>query len=151
MVCLGKNWSNSEGSSAGLRIREWYGTSAVTPEQIIAKLRQVDVLVERGATAVEACRQVGIAEQTLYRWRKEYGGLKVDQARRMKDLERENVRLKKLMAGVALDKAILQEASSVLSPSRRREAIQQVRRVLPCPSGGPARCSASTARPSVIR
>jgi transposase-like protein len=67
----------------------------------------------RRATAVEACRQVGIAEQTLYRWRKEYGGLKVDQARRMKDLERENVRLKKLMADLALDKAILQEASKL--------------------------------------
>jgi transposase-like protein len=67
----------------------------------------VDVLVGRGSTAVEACRQIGIAEQTLYRWRKEYGGLKVDQARRMKDLERENVRLKKLVADLALDKAIL--------------------------------------------
>lgn len=89
------------------------GCQRFTPEQLIAKLRQVDVLVERGATAVEACRQVGIAEQTLYRWRKEYGGLKVDQARRMKDLERENVRLKKLMADLALDKAILQEASKL--------------------------------------
>ncbi|MEH3123701.1 MAG: IS3 family transposase [Sphingomonas phyllosphaerae] len=109
------------------------GRQRFTPEQIIAKLREVDVLVGRGLTAVEACRQIGIAEQTLYRWRKEYGGLKVDQARRMKDLERENARLKKLVADLALDKAILQEASKpkFLSPSRRREAIEQVRRVLP--------------------
>ena len=67
-----------------------------------------------GSTAVEACRQIGIAEQTLYRWGKEYGGLKVDQARRMKDLERENVRLNKLVADLALDKAILQEASKLI-------------------------------------
>jgi len=79
----------------------------------MAKLREVDVLVGRGSTAVEACRQIGIAEQTLYRWRKEYGGLKVDQARRMKDPERENARLKKLVADLALDKAILQEASKL--------------------------------------
>jgi len=71
------------------------GRQRFTPEQIIAKLREADVLVGRGSTAVEACRQIGISEQTLYRWRKEYGGLKVDQARRMKDLERENARLKR--------------------------------------------------------
>lgn len=89
------------------------GRQRFTPEQIVAKLREVDVLVGRGSTAVEACRPVGISEQTLYRWRKEYGGLKVDQARRMKDLERENARLKKLVADLALDKAILQEASKL--------------------------------------
>ena len=59
------------------------GRQRFTPEQNIAKLREADVLVGRGSTAVEACRQIGISEQTLYRWRKEYGGLKVDQARRM--------------------------------------------------------------------
>ncbi|WP_130753987.1 IS3 family transposase [Sphingobium xenophagum] len=109
------------------------GRQRFTPEQIIAKLREVDVIVGRGGTAAEACRQIGIAEQTLYRWRKEYVGLKVDQARRMKDLERENARLKKLVADLALDKAILQEASKpdFLSPSRRREAIEQVCRALP--------------------
>ncbi|API61585.1 transposase [Sphingobium sp. GW456-12-10-14-TSB1] len=89
------------------------GRQRFTPEQIIAKLREVEVIVGRGGTAVEACRQIGIAEQTLYRWRKEYGGLKVDQARRMKDLERQNARLKKLVADLALDKAILQEASKL--------------------------------------
>lgn len=77
------------------------GRQRFTSEQIIAKLREIEVLVGRGATAVEACRQAGIAEQTLYRWRKEYGGLKVDQARRMKELERENTRLKKLVADLA--------------------------------------------------
>jgi putative transposase len=94
-------------------MEEGMGRQRFTPEQIIAKLREVDVLVGRGATAIEACGQVGIAEQTLYRWRKEYGGLKIDQARRMKDLERENTRLKKLVADLALDKAILQEASKL--------------------------------------
>ena len=89
------------------------GRQRFTPEQIIAKLREADVLVGRGSTAVEACRQIGISEQTLYRWRKEYGGLKVEQARRMKDLERENARLKRLVADLALDKAILQEASKL--------------------------------------
>jgi len=90
------------------------GRQRFTAEQIIAKLREVDVIVGRGGgTAVEACRQIGIAEQTLYRWRKEYGGLKVDPVRRMKDLERENAQLKKLVADLALDKAILQEASKL--------------------------------------
>ena len=94
-------------------MENWMGRQRFTPERIIARLREVDVLVGRGSTAVEACRQIGIVEQTLYRWRKEYGGLKVDQARRMKDLERENARLKKLVADLALDKAILQEASKL--------------------------------------
>jgi putative transposase len=89
------------------------GRQRHTPEQIIAKLREIEVLVGQGMTVIEACRQVGIVEQTLYRWRKEYGGLKVDQARRMKELERENARLKRLVADLALDKAILQEASKL--------------------------------------
>src|SRR3546814_17246115 len=93
-------------------MENWMGRQRFTPEQIIAKLREVEVLVGRGATAVEACRQIGIVEQTLYRWRKEYGGLKDDKVRRMKDLERENERMKKLEADPALDKAILKEARS---------------------------------------
>ena len=80
-----------------------------TPEIIIGKLREVEVLVAKGATVAEASRQIGVTEQTLYRWRKEYGGLRVDQARRLKDLEAENTRLKKL----SLDKMILAEASKV--------------------------------------
>jgi len=89
------------------------GRQPYTAEQINAKLREVDVIVGRGGTAVEACRQIGIAEQTLYRWRKEYGGLKVDQAQRLKELERENARLKRVVTDLALDKAILQEASKL--------------------------------------
>jgi putative transposase len=84
-----------------------------TPEIIIGKLREVEVLVAKGATVAEASRQIGVTEQTLYRWRKEYGGMRVDQARRLKDLEAENARLKKLVADLSLDKMILAEASKV--------------------------------------
>jgi putative transposase len=84
-----------------------------TPEQIIGKLREVEVVVARGATISEACRGIGVSEQTLYRWRREYGGMKVDQARRLKELEAENIRLKKLVADLSLDKAILKEAAKV--------------------------------------
>ena len=68
------------------------------PEEIIGKLREAEVVLAQGATTAEACRRIAVSEQTYYRWRKEYGGLKVDQARRMKDLERENARLKRLVA-----------------------------------------------------
>ena len=85
-----------------------------TSEQIIGKLREAEVLVAKGGSAADASRQIGVAEQTLYRWRKEYGGMRVDQARRMKDLEAENVRLKKLVADLSLDKMILVEASKVV-------------------------------------
>ena len=81
-----------------------------TPEQIIAKLRKVEVALSQGMTVAQICRQQGIAEQTYYRWRKEYGGLKVSQAKRMKDLEHENSRLKKAVADLTLDKLILKEA-----------------------------------------
>ena len=83
------------------------------PEQIIGKLREVDVAVAKGSTMAEACRQIGVTEQTLYRWRREYGGMRVDQARRMKELEAENTRLKKLVADLSLDKMILVEATKV--------------------------------------
>ncbi len=83
------------------------------PEEIIGKLREAEVVLAQGATTAEACRRIAVSEQTYYRWRKEYGGLKVDQVRRMKDLERENAQLKKLVADLALDKAILQEASKL--------------------------------------
>ena len=87
------------------------GRQRFTPEQIIAKLREADVLVGRGSTAIEACRQIGISEQTLYRWRKEYGGLKLDQARRLKELEAENSRLKRAVAELTVDNQILKEVS----------------------------------------
>jgi transposase-like protein len=82
-----------------------------TPEQIISKLREADVDLSKGLTAGSICKKLGISEHTYYRWRREYGGLRVDQAKRLKDLERENARLKKLVADLSLDKAILREAA----------------------------------------
>ena len=82
-----------------------------SPEQIIAKLRQIEVLLAQGHTTAMACKEAGISEQTYYRWRKEYGGLRLDQARRLKDLEKENARLKKLVADLSLDKAMLEEVA----------------------------------------
>lgn len=84
-----------------------------TAEQIIGKLREVEIVVAKGATVADACRRIGVTEQTLYRWRREYGGMRVDQARRMKELEAENARLKKLVADLSLDKMILVEAGKV--------------------------------------
>lgn len=81
------------------------------PEQIISKLREAEVELARGKKTGEVCRKLGITEQTYYRWRREYGGLRVDQARRLKELERENGRLKKLVAEQVLDNAILREAA----------------------------------------
>ena len=83
-----------------------------TSEQIIIQLREAEVELAKGQRMAEVCRKLGITEQTYYRWRKEYGSLRVDQVRRLKDLERENARLKKLVADQALDLAILKEASS---------------------------------------
>ncbi len=88
------------------------GRKRHTAEQIIRKLREVEVELGRGLKTPEVCRKLGITEQTYYRWRKEYGGLRLDQAKRLKELERENSRLKKLVADQALDNAILKEAAS---------------------------------------
>jgi putative transposase len=82
------------------------------PEQIISKLREAEVELGKGRSVVETSRRIGVTEQTYYRWRKEYGGLKLDQAKRLKELEKENGRLKKLLAESELDKAILKEAAS---------------------------------------
>ena len=81
-----------------------------TPEQIIGKLREAEVALAQGETAGQVCRNLGIAEQTFYRWRREYGGLKVEQAKRLKALEQENVRLRRAVADLTLDKLVLQEA-----------------------------------------
>ena len=81
------------------------------PEEIIGKLREVEIVLAQGASTAEACRRIGVSEQTYYRWRKEYGGLKTDQARRMKDLEKENQRLRRAISDLTLDKLILQEAT----------------------------------------
>jgi len=81
------------------------------PEDIIKILREAEVLINEGMTTKQASRQLGITDQTYYRWRKEYGGLRIDQARKLKDLERENSRLKRLVADLSLDNQILKEAS----------------------------------------
>jgi putative transposase len=83
-----------------------------TSEQIITKLREAEVLLSQGMTVVEVARQLEISEQTYYRWRKEYGGLDITQARQLKELERENLQLKKLVADLSLDNAILKEVLS---------------------------------------
>ena len=88
------------------------GRKRHTAEQIIRKLREVEVELGRGLKTPEVCRKLGITEQTYYRWRKEYGGLRLDQAKRLKELEKENTRLKKLVADQALDNAVLKEAAS---------------------------------------
>ena len=80
-------------------------------EQIIAKLREVEIMLSKGATIGEASKKIGVTEQTYYRWRKLYGGMKVEQAKRLKELEKENFRLKKLVADISLDNAILKEVS----------------------------------------
>jgi len=80
-----------------------------TPEQIVATLRQIEVLVSQGKTVPLACKEVGIAEQTYYRWRKEYGGLKLEQARKLKQLQKENSQLRRAVADLTLEKQILKD------------------------------------------
>jgi transposase-like protein len=84
---------------------------AFKPEQIINKLREAEVLIIQGSTIGEASRRIGVTEQTYYRWRREYGGMGVEQARRLKELEKENARLKRLVADLSLDNIILKEAA----------------------------------------
>jgi len=83
-----------------------------TPEQIITKLREIEIYVGQGKTVKEACKQLEISEQTYYRWRREYGGMDVSQAKKLKEMEKENARLKKLVADLSLDNAILKEVLS---------------------------------------
>ena len=82
-----------------------------TPEQVIIKLREAEVAIAEGGTVAEAARRIGVTQQTFYRWRTEYGGLRIDQARRLKRLESENSRLKTAVAGLTLDNQILREAA----------------------------------------
>jgi transposase-like protein len=82
------------------------------PEEIVARLRQVEILTAQGKSAVEAIRSIGVTEVTYYRWRQEYGGLKGDQVKRLKDLEQENARLRKAVSDLTLEKLILKEAAS---------------------------------------
>ena len=81
------------------------------PEEIVAKLRQVDVLTSQGLSVAEAIRSIGVSEVTYYRWRQEFGGLKIDQVKRLRDLETENTRLRRAVSDLTLDKLILQEAA----------------------------------------
>jgi len=88
------------------------GAKRYRPEEIISELREAEVLLAEGVSVGEVVRRLGVTQVTYYRWRKEYGGMKVDQARRLKDLEKENARLKRLLVDAELDKAILKEAAS---------------------------------------
>ena len=99
------------------------------PEQIVTVLRQIEVQMANGKTAPQACKEAGIHTQTYYRWRKEYGGLKVEQAKRLKELEKENARLKRLVAELSLEKAGAAGcgAGKLLSPERRRCAVEHAR------------------------
>ncbi len=81
-------------------------------EEIVNKLREADVMISQGKTIARVCKQIGVTGVTYYRWRREYGGMKTNQAKRLKELERENGRLKRLLADAELDKAILREAAS---------------------------------------
>ena len=86
--------------------RKWF-----TPEEIIGKLCEAEVVLATGKTVADICRQLGVTQVTYFRWRREYGGLKIDQARRLKELERENTRLRRAVADLTLDKLILKEAT----------------------------------------
>ena len=88
------------------------GKKRYKPEEIVSKLRQVDVLTSQGQTVAQAIRSIGVTEVTYYRWRQEYGGLKSDQVKRLKDLEQENARLRKAVSDLTLEKLILKEAAS---------------------------------------
>ncbi|MFC5509197.1 IS3 family transposase [Bosea massiliensis] len=102
------------------------------PEEIVAKLRQVDVLVSQGQPVADAIRSIGVTEVSYYRWRREFGGLKTDLVKRMKELEAENARLRRAVADLTLDKLILKEAAfgKLLSPARRRACIEHIRLAL---------------------
>ena len=104
-----------------------------SPEQVLNKLRQVEVAVAGGKSVGQAVRGIGVTDHTYYRWRREYGGLNLDQAKRLKRLEQGNARLKRTVADLALDKQILKEAAEgkLLSPSRRRKCVEHVQRILP--------------------
>jgi transposase-like protein len=88
-----------------------------TPEQIVAKLRQIDVLLSQGKTVPQACKEAGIVEQTFYRWRKEYGGLQMEQAKKLKDLQKENAQLRRAVADLTVEKQILKDIAETCDDS----------------------------------
>src|SRR5262249_26214766 len=118
------------------------------PEEIVAKLRQVDVLVSQGQNMVDAIRQIGVSEVTYYRWRQEFGGLKTEQVKRLKDLELENSRLRKGVCDRGLDKLILREAArgTFKAPRVAVPALRGGGRSCLSPSVAPVRRSGSIAR-----
>src|SRR3954453_837218 len=120
------------------------------PEEIVAKLRQVDVLTSQGQSVAEAIRSIGVSEVTYYRWRQEFGGLKSDQVKRLKELETENTRLRRAVSDLTLDKLILQEAArgNYLAPRVAAPASSMFDDSCRFPSGVPVRRSGSTARRS---
>ncbi len=123
-----------------------------TPEQIIGKLREAEVALAKGHTVVQVCRSLGITEQTCSRWRQEYGGLQGDQAKRLKDVERENARLKRAVADVTLDTRMLKEAAEGHCSAQRGAvgAWHRSARRWASRSGGRIGCWASPARPNGI-
>ena len=120
------------------------------PEEIVAKLRQVDVLVSQGQSVADAVRSIGVTEVTYYRWRQEYGGLKTEQVRRLKELETENARLRRAVAELTLDKQILKEAAAGnhRAPCAAAPASSTSETSFAFPSVAPVRHSVSTARRS---
>ena len=121
-----------------------------TPEEIVAKLRQVDVVVSQGQNIADAIRQIGVSEVTYYRWRQEYGGLKADQVKRLKELEQENSRLRRAVSDLTLDKLILQEAAAeVVAWSGRNTLCQYVS--VPDRHGGLRRCASSQSQAQGVR
>jgi transposase-like protein len=129
---------------------EGMGQNRHKPEEIVAKLRQVDVLVSQGRSVAEAVRSIGVTQFTYYRWRKEFGGLKTDQVKRLKELETENERLRKAVSDLTLEKLILREAASgnFSAPLAAGPALSMSGRSSACRNGLPAGCSVSIARPS---
>ena len=85
--------------------------SRYTPEQIIGKLREAEILMSKGASVVEVCKKIGVTDVTFYRWRKLYGGMQIPEAKRMKEMEKENARLRKLVADLSIDNQILKEVA----------------------------------------
>jgi putative transposase len=120
------------------------------PEEIVAKLRQVDVLTSQGRSVADAIRSIGVTEVTYYRWRQEFGGLKSDQVKRLKDLETENTRLRRAVSDLTLDKLILQEAArgNTQAPRVAAPASSMFDGCCPSPSAAPVWRSDSTARRS---
>ncbi len=123
------------------------------PEDIIAKLREADVLLGQGTKVAEVVKALGVSEVIYYRWRQEYGGMSAPQAKRLKELERENARFRRAVADLTLDKQILKEAAegNFRAPGGAGPAWRRPAAGSGCPSGGPAKCSASTARCSATR